>query len=279
MRVKIVGDHSALHSGCRAVIKTIKDSYPWATFVDGEEYDALIVNGEGSMHHSSGGWHKKMIQVAKGISYGVPVYLVNSVWQENDNTYDKWLNKISGVWFREYFSLDEFIFKHFEDPPKKRPEVAPDLSLWCDLKHDPKDVTAYHGIVCTEDYWHKDQKSWSPMPCEYERIDMQKDWGALIESLKTADCLISGRHHAIYAAILAGIPFVPIEGNTWKNAGICYYTYTQNIEYYQDALDLPKRASAAMAQSEAFDEITHLFSEYKRGPVPLPDLLSLKTGI
>jgi hypothetical protein len=267
MRVKLVGDHSALHSGCAAVVDVIKEFYKDHTFVDDESYDVLIVNGEGSMHHSSGGWHRKMIQLKKAVSYGKPCYLVNSVWQDNGDMYDDVLEKVNHIGVREWFSHDELRIMH--GVPREKITVAPDLSLWHNLDCD-KDVTPYEGVVSTEDYWCTKANKFVKIPGDYKRIDMKLPWPELVKALRGAECLITGRHHAIYAAILAGIPFVAIEGNTWKNSGICYYT--QNIKYYNDAKDLDERVQYAIEQKETFMDLNNFLGEYRNGPLPLPKL-------
>jgi hypothetical protein len=52
-------------------------------------------------------------------------------------------------------------------------------------------------------------------------IDMRDmSWSSLVRSLETARALVTGRHHGVYAACVAEIPFVALPGNTHKIEGL-----------------------------------------------------------
>ena len=62
-RLCIVGDHSKFHAGCKAVMQTLwrlASEKGWRIVKEGEDYEALLVNGEGSMHDGSKQFHRKM---------------------------------------------------------------------------------------------------------------------------------------------------------------------------------------------------------------------------
>ena len=87
------------HHGCKIVMKRILDQADswgvdvktvsvysdWRVFLN--EIDsavAVIVNGEGTLHHSANrGW--RLVEVAPYCQQrGIPVFLINSVWQDNN---------------------------------------------------------------------------------------------------------------------------------------------------------------------------------------------------
>lgn len=53
------------------------------------------------------------------------------------------------------------------------------------------------------------------------RIDMRKlSWNKLVTLLKRNELLVTGRHHAVYAACKARTPFIAMRGNSHKIEGI-----------------------------------------------------------
>ncbi len=86
------------HHGCKIVMKRILDQVPswgvdvktvsvysdWRVFQkDIDSAIAVIVNGEGTLHHSADrGW--RLVEVAPHCRQrGIPVFLINTVWQDN----------------------------------------------------------------------------------------------------------------------------------------------------------------------------------------------------
>jgi len=86
------------HHGCKIVMKRILDQAhtwgvdvktvsvysDWRVFLsDVDTAIAVIVNGEGTLHHSANrGW--RLVEVAPYCRQrGIPVFLINSVWQDN----------------------------------------------------------------------------------------------------------------------------------------------------------------------------------------------------
>jgi hypothetical protein len=49
---------------------------------------------------------------------------------------------------------------------------------------------------------------------------MTWSWPKIIHSMKMAGYLVTRRHHAVYAVLCAGTPFVAREGNSHKIRGI-----------------------------------------------------------
>lgn len=220
MRVRLEGNHSRLHCGCAAVwtsLDRLARQNGWRV-VSGSDYDALILNGEGTMHHSSEGWRRKMKILSEALASGKSAYLVNTVWQENAADYDDILRGLSGVWVREVESQRDLRERHGVDAT-----VSPDISIF-HLDRPWFGVRDFRGLpVKTDFYSHEFQNFAVPKTAELvgmKQIAMSGKWGAFVASLKSAAFLATGRHHAVYAAIAARIPFAAMEGNTHKISGI-----------------------------------------------------------
>lgn len=107
------------HHGCKVVMKRIVDFFgergyrmvtvsvysDWHIYEDiVAEATAVIVNGEGTIHHSAPRG-KVLTEVAPFCrERGIPVFLVNSVWQDNSDEMAQNARAFDRVWVRESFS-------------------------------------------------------------------------------------------------------------------------------------------------------------------------------
>jgi hypothetical protein len=219
-RIRIVGDHSGYHGGSAAAYRVILDLASQAGMVvsEQEDYDILVVNGEGTMHHNSKGCRRKMAQIAKALVANKRVFLINTIWQDNPDEYAELLKQCRRVVVREALSQQALARQGVDA------EVCIDLSYF-----DPIDETAhwtdFKGQVVFTDFYAQafDSFVWlnSKWAQQFQTIDMQRmSWSSLIKSLRTASCLVTGRHHAIYAACRAECPFITLPGNSHKIEGL-----------------------------------------------------------
>jgi hypothetical protein len=220
-RLRIVGDHSKYHCGCaaayRAVARIAKQK-GWRVVEPDQEYDAVMVNGEGSMHESSGRFQRKMAEIETAIRAGKPAYLVNTVWQDNPSDYDDLLARTSGICVREVLSQRELLYRH-----GIKSRVSVDVSFFDRLPLFSLRKNFRGQPAVTDFYWPELKRFASAMHLfpDATPVSMsQLSWGALVASLKTASIFITGRHHGVYAACRAGIPFAASEGNTHKIRGL-----------------------------------------------------------
>ena len=221
LRVRILGDHSKLHCGCKAAIDSLEiaaKNRGWEVVKSYRPYDVLIVNGEGSMHNSRKTFLKKMLVLQKAVKVGIPAYLLNTVWQNNSNEFDETLKKLTGITVREVKSQRELKEKHHIDA-----KVVIDASYFAPI--DKKDeIIQFSGTPVKTDFYFPDTETWSQdkdifKDIQYFSIE-DVSWSTYVRSLQTCSYLITGRHHAVYAACKARLPFVVSDSNTHKITGL-----------------------------------------------------------
>ena len=239
LRVRILGDHSRYHCGSDAAYRSLQRVARlkgWIVVGAYQPYDVLVVNGEGTMHHSSAGFHKKMTVLAKAVDAGVPAFLVNSVWQENDRSYDHVLRRLSGITVREQLSRHDIMSRHGIES-----QVVIDASYFLAL--DKPEAPAAPGVapLITDFYWQETdgfREGPEILPSARHLPMKHVSWEATVGALRNADFLVTGRHHAVYAACVAKCPFLASEGNTHKIRGLIA-TAGVDIPVAGDPRDLP----------------------------------------
>jgi hypothetical protein len=90
---------------------------------------------------------------------------------------------------------------------------------------DSAPFTDYKGGIVFTDFWSREfacfVKLTSKWAQKFHYLDMQKmSWSSTVKSLRTASLVVTGRHHAVYAACKAETPFIPMKGNTHKIEGL-----------------------------------------------------------
>ncbi len=142
--IRLEGDHSAYHCGSQAAFSVL--TRIWANkgrIVEaGDGWDTLVVNGEGSMHHGSSGFHTKMLLLREAQAAGKSTYLVNSVWQANPADYDDVLRRLDGFYVRGRRSVDDLRERH-----GIAAEPHPDLAYWADSEGVATDMAGGAGNV------------------------------------------------------------------------------------------------------------------------------------
>jgi hypothetical protein len=217
MKIRVVGDHSELHGGCAAVFRVLTATLrEVGTIADpAEDYDLLVVNGEGSMHHDSPACRDKLGQIEAAQEAGKATWLVNSVWQENGPACNALLGRLDCFWVRGPRSAADLAARH-----------GMEVSWGLDLSYfDPLDGSAapvdFGGETIATDFWNSDLRCFARPTAgamaRYPYLDMgSMGWSELVASIATAGMIVTGRHHAMYAACKARRPFIPIAGNTHK---------------------------------------------------------------
>lgn len=260
LKARLAGDHSAYHCGSAAAFATMKrlvaDRFD---IVEGDDFDVLYVNGEGSMHHDSAHFTGKMELIKGAIDAGKQAYLVNSVWESNSNRYDDTLARMSGITVREAASQQALKDRHGIDAA-----MALDLSYHAIIDEDAP-CHDWSGQVMITDFFARDLGFWyratsGPLTAR-SYVDMRDmDWSTLVRSLRGCRAIITGRHHAVYAACVARKPFVAVAGSTHKVSGLIAASGLPI-----PTLASPRDANAtlrwAMANRALFQEFFHWMDE------------------
>lgn len=253
MRVRLIGDHSNYHCGSYAAISVIKQEVARHGCIVSKDsdYDLLVVNGEGSMHHDSKGCRNKISEIESALRSGRRAMLINTVWQNNPPSYGDIIRNCDKIVAREVYSAQQL------EGLGLNAEIALDQSYFYEIEElEPFD---FDGDVVITDFYSKEFSTFARITGkwvkEYHYVDMSNwSWSKLIASLKTASLLITGRHHAVYAACKARIPFLALEGNTHKISGLIK-TADIDIPVYQEFKYLKKAIVSPQLNVDKYESL------------------------
>ncbi len=190
-----------------------------------DECDAVVINGEGTIHHHGGQDFLAISELAQVMDK--PVFLVNCVIEEVEN-YDDVMKKMTDFTVRELRSSKYLQSKGISH------RIVPDSIIDADFS-DKADTDFSGKIICTD--WHpqRDKDTGITMARYIERNSAtenieffsfhhwryieNENWRNTVANFKNAKCVVTGRHHGMYAAGLAGVPFVVLPSNTYKIEG------------------------------------------------------------
>lgn len=225
MKIYVVNDTSHYHSGCSAVIWYIRHkvygqgheihySHRGGVYSSKavENCDVILCNGEGTLHHRPD--HPILKPILYGQELGKKTYLVNSVWDGMEGDHSDWLSKLDGLVLRESMSQE-----HMHSSQGVNAEVLPDFSYFCPINEGSPFFDLKNNVVYGD--WHLTD----PFDAKYMKdktiLTMKSGkWSTLIKSLRTAKLYVTGRHHGVYAACKAKIPFVAYDHNSHKIPGL-----------------------------------------------------------
>lgn len=270
MKTLIFNDTSKQqHLGCRLTKQALSKIYPDADFVPYDEtekhidripdYNKIIVNGEGTMHHSQTRaiWLMQVLLVAQ--KYGIYNALINSVWDSMSYQYlnsggfpgnlnrslPDILNHADRVQVRDSLS-----WKAMYDQGVRGHVVKDDLIF----ERHPKD-NKYEGTVTIFDTIlipvHPSLREDYPTDTLADRVEGQTGesvyiydiWGSdepyekVIHRMGRARRVISGSWHGCLMGYMAYKPVYPLPANSHKNLSLILcrdYLYKKEYEIYQD---------------------------------------------
>lgn len=225
MKVVVLNDTSRYHNGCKKVIEylhkdlqkcghqivasvkgnkdILTDAFPYI-----EQADAVVVNGEGTMHHDRPVPHQLLNTIRNAKKMGKKTALINTVWQSmtlDDEMKDVLRDTYISV--REVMSHNELLKDNIES------DIHLDLSYFNDV---PDRFASHRQVVVGKFFAQQDYR-----PKGVPEIDIFKqDWDTVVNVLRSTDWFITGRHHEMYASCKARCPFATLSGNTWKNEGL-----------------------------------------------------------
>ena len=189
-----------------------------------ESADALVINAEGSIHHAGGRDLLAVAELAQAMD--TPVYLVNAVMQEVDG-YDDVLQNCTDITVREQKSLeylrnkkidcrmvlDSILDANFSDTPHKSLAGKKAYTDW----QAQRDADVGKTTLAYID--HHPNHAYEFVPFSHWSYPIDRQWAHSVANFKDMDLLITGRHHAVYVAGMAGATFVAMPSNTHKIEG------------------------------------------------------------
>ena len=265
MQVYFFNDtRSARHAGCHAVCRSLDAALagvPGLTittrqmtgdfFVDPsgfEAADVIFINGEGTIHHSAKGalLLLEVIQTAK--EAGKPVLLVNALFQQYEAPTPDILADLALLAVREPRSAA--FARRFGGQPVLLLDSAADPRFLAEgrplpMRHPVMIGGAHRAGLLTDPF----------DGIEGQKLTMHSgSFEDIVATLRQADIYLTAQHHGVYAAALAGCPFIATPSNSHK------------IESFIDWTGLPipiclKRAEVepamrfAMANRSIFTEL------------------------
>ena len=228
-RLYIANDTSDYHGGSAAVMKTIistATSAGWQCEIEIEKSvievdriescDAVLVNGEGTMHGNKrrASHLMQVLGFAQGLNKQTA--LCNTSWFDMGNDHDATLRRLDQLCVREIHSARELEIKH-----GLRPDIHPDFSLLCDVKTN---LEVPEVRFLTTDFY-------APMfdcfvvlkggpVAQLPFLDMRNlNWDETVSRVANAKVFLTGRFHGLMAACRASTRFVAFSGNTPKIDG------------------------------------------------------------
>ena len=272
MRVAVINDTSRTkHAGCISVMQTIEEqinktgsvlNYVWPTGYDWQRHiakfnalceavDVIIVNGEGTIHHtSSRSYASSICAVAPYIkqTFNKPVYLINATLRCLDvNAIDN-LKSFDGVYIRDEES-EQILRKH-----QIACNLVPDLALFSEMVQQYRnsshiknknilvtdsvlpDVSQHLKIIAKQvnsnflmmerhevkTVWAKKLRSLrclllppslAPLAKTQSHSNTLSDF---LENIVSTNFILTGRFHSVIFAVALKTPFLAIESNTNK---------------------------------------------------------------
>ncbi|WP_336741360.1 polysaccharide pyruvyl transferase family protein [Aureimonas altamirensis] len=186
------------------------------------DVDAVVVNGEGTIHHNRGLHLLTVLNVAQKM--GKATILVNAVYEQNDFYLDT-LKKL------DFFSVREQRSASFAARQGIECQVILDSCLSASYEQNPL-CDLSNMVVYTD--WHSDRDQDvgealvssiirggdASFFLPFERQDAGRAWARVPATIKTCAEFVTARHHGAYFAIAAKTPFVALGSNTLKLEGL-----------------------------------------------------------
>ena len=217
---------SARHAGCRAVMRSLEAAIagvPGVEIVGGHDHkdrvideedfaqaDALIVNGEGTIHHSGNRARFLLDLILRAKRGGKRVLLVNALFQQYDCPTDDILANLALLTVREPRSAA--FARRYGGTPRMLLDSAADPLF---LAHGQA-LPLAHGRAIGG--FHQHGLLSDPFAgIEGAPLNMRSgSFEDIVATLKGAELYLTAQHHGVYAAALAGCPFVASPSNSHK---------------------------------------------------------------
>ena len=228
--------------------------------------DAVVVNGEGTIHHGAGLHLLSILEAA--LDMGKPALLVNAVLQDLPDHHDT-LARLTDLTVRDAASASYLLA--FGIPHR----LVPDSILAAAFGDAPGTdlggrvvLTDIHPALVAELAPALDALSAalgdSAAAYPLSHPARRTDWRSAVATFRTASVVVTGRHHGVYLAALAGVPFVALPSNSWKVEGTLAL-FGERPRVCRDPRTLTEAVRAAARERGLFAD----FGAFLRSHTPL----------
>ena len=187
-----------------------------------EACDAVVVNGEGTLHHGNGSEYYACLGAAQRL--GKATLIVNAVFEAHAG-WQSTLERLDDFCVREVQSL-----RHAHSLGFTRARLVPDSFLGAQF--DGGQNVALAGQIVVTD-WHpaREHDVGKTLRTILDSVDdsfyypllhgmHSRLWRGAVRDWNGAAAILTARHHGVYLAALARKPFVALPSNTMKIEGL-----------------------------------------------------------
>jgi len=267
----ILNNTSNYHYGCKKVIQYLVSDLQNCGYTDitlvGQktreiqearricyEADLVVLNGEGTMHSTALKQRDTPNTLLENLTAvnqrGIKTALINTVWQNmkiEDST--AYAIENSYISCRETYSHKQLKIIN------SNADIHLDLSYFVEV---PYFETKQSDKLIGRFFKRPDSKQ--------KNLDIfEEDWDTIVNKLRQASWLITGRHHELYAACKARCPFTILSSNTWKNEGLLA-TANVDIPFFNSLLKDKEFDSAILKCQDFMNEYNKLFNWMENQP-------------
>ena len=226
--------------------------------------DAVVLNGEGTMHHDNGLHYLAILGASQ--QRGLKTLMVNSLFEEI-NHFKAVIQRLDECICRDPLSLLE---ARLINPDS---QLHPDLIIEAEPFWD-KDcqIDLTNQIICTD--WHPHRsKDVGRALLEFMKVTpktffypfkhgvQRSIWRSALANFSSAAAVVAARYHAVYLAILAGLPCVMLESNSHKMEALLHWL-GEPLVLCNHAADLETALRKAKSNRAGFLELRHKLLSY-----------------
>jgi Polysaccharide pyruvyl transferase len=270
VKVYLFNDTSrSRHAGCKAVMRSLRaelaefaDVIATHTVGSGTfdpiafaACDAVVVNGEGTIHHDSPRANFLMMILAMAQAAGKRTALINALYQQEQRTFGDVLARLDLMTVREVRSAS--IARHHGGRPWILLDSAADLRQLTSTQP----LRKVSGLVKGGTHPKAPSATWLDR-ISADKLDMSAGtFDQIVSTLREAEMYVTAQHHGVYAAGLAGIPFVAVISNSHKIEGLIEWSGLP-IPVVSDEASLQGAIVYAQKNRSVFEDFANFFRKH-----------------
>jgi hypothetical protein len=224
--------------------------------------DAVVLNGEGTLHHGHGNDLVSFLRAAQHLDR--PTHVINALVQGMDDAAEVF-SRCTGLIARDPLSLAEA--RRYAP----HAELAPDSIVFARFAPGRRSVRQQRDIVVTD--YHETVRAGAGLLAD--KLLMRPNttyfplhspvtsarWRDAVEFIASARCVVSARHHGCYLAAMAGRPFVMLESNFHKMSAL-RELFGVFVPFVRDDASLKDAIVAACDHEAQFSALGQQLREY-----------------